>query len=76
MTESDYTPIDCAIHDVLEASAVRRAHCRVRWTEGEGVREEVTTIDDIFARDGAEYLVLGSGAEIRLDRLVEVEPQG
>lgn len=71
---ADYVPVDCGLHDVLEASAVRRAACRVRWMDGGVAREVVTTIDDIFADDGVEYVVLGDGSTVRLDRLAYVEP--
>lgn len=75
MTDDSYEPIDCAIHDVLEASAVRRAPCRIRLADStDVVRELVTTIDDIFARGGVEYAVLGDGSTVRLDRILDVRP--
>ena len=71
----DYRPIDCALHDVLEAAAIRRQACRIRFRTDDGrVSDVVTTIEDVWARDGAEYARLGSGPVIRLDRLQEVEP--
>ena len=38
-----------------------------------GVEALEASLVDVFARDGAEWLRLDSGREIRLDRLVEVD---
>lgn len=74
LTGPSYEPIDCGVHDVLEAAAVRRTLCVIRWTEGKDVRRASTTIDDLYARDGAEYAVLGEGSVVRLDRLLDIRP--
>jgi len=72
---SDYRPIDCSVHDRLEAFSVLRTPCRIRWRDASG-RERASSgrILDVFARAGAEYLRLDDGTEVRLDRLREVEP--
>lgn len=72
MPADRYRPIDCAVHDVLEASAVRRTVCRIRLREGSGEREVLTTIDDVYSRDGAEWADLGDGSRVRLDQFIEV----
>lgn len=73
--EDPYHPIDCGLHDVLEASAVRRRPCRIRYREPDGSVEEVrTVIADIFTRDGAEFVRLEAGPVVRLDRLETVDP--
>ncbi len=73
---SKYEPIDCSIHDRLEAFAVQGLPCRVEYVtpEGEG-RTDTGRIVDVFARAGSEYLHLEDGTEVRLDRLRSVERQ-
>ncbi len=75
MAEEPYLPIDCSLHDRFESAAVRRERVRVTWTtssgdESGGPMESVGMIRDVVARDGAEYLVMSNGSEIRLDRIV------
>jgi Rho-binding antiterminator len=68
-----YEPIPCSVHDKLEETAVRRtvAHFVVRGDDGE-TRELQDRVEDVFARDGVEYMRTGEGHEIRLDRLESV----
>ncbi len=73
--DREYRPIACAVHDVLEASVVRRIPCTVRFTHADGrALEVVSRLVDVYARDGAEYVRLEAGPEVRLDRLDSVEP--
>lgn len=71
-----YEPIDCSVHDRLEAFSVRGVPCRVEYAtpEGEG-RTSIGRILDVFTRAGAEYVHLEDGTEVRLDRLRSVERQ-
>lgn len=69
-----YTPIDCSLHDRLEALATVGRHCQIVYRAEDGTTDELTgRIADVFAQRGAEYLRLESGAEVRLDRLVQVD---
>ena len=68
----DYTPIACSVHDRLESWAVRRTTVAVVWRDGDAERTAETTIADVFARGGADWVRLGTGAEVRADRLVTV----
>jgi Rho-binding antiterminator len=69
-----YEPIDCSLHDRLEALATvgRRVEIVVRDVAG-GERVLVDRLVDVYARGGAEYIRTGGGEEIRLDRLVRVD---
>jgi Rho-binding antiterminator len=70
-----YQPVHCGFHDVLEDAAVRGRTCRIRYRGADGTRQEaITTIRDVFTRNGAEYASLGTDAIVRLDRLDGVEP--
>ena len=68
----DYTPIDCAIHDRLESWAVGRTPVQVVWRDDRGEHCEVARIDDVFARDGADWVALSTGETVRADALVTV----
>ena len=71
---TSYEPIDCSVHDRLEALAVTGAPCRITFvTPGGEERRAAGRIVDVFARGGAEYIRLDDGTEIRLDRLHSVE---
>ena len=68
--ESTYRPIACALHDELEAAATRRAPVALAYTSEEGEEREARgRIVDLGARNGAEYLRLDTGLELRLDRI-------
>ena len=74
MTARDYRPIDCGVHDRIESWALRRTRVTLRFTDAEGgEREQAGRIVDVFARDGAEFLVMDAGTEVRLDRLRSIE---
>lgn len=74
--DAPYRPIDCGVHDVLEASAVLRRPCRIGFRRSDGAVEEVrAVIADVYAHEGAEYVRLETGLVIRLDRLITVEPE-
>ena len=74
MTET-YQPVSCSFHDRLDNAAVRRRRYRVRYRLEDGRLDEVvTTIQDVFAREGAEFARLGDGTLVRLDRLDGIEP--
>jgi Rho-binding antiterminator len=73
---TDYTPISCTLHDQLEALAMHRRRCRIVYRDEGG--SERTTHDrpvDIAVSGGEEFLVLGGGERIRLDRLVSIAPE-
>ena len=69
----DYTPIACEFHDRLESWAVRRQPVEVVWKEGETERRATTAITDVFARDSADWVRLGTGDVVRADALVTVD---
>lgn len=71
-----YRPVDCALHDRYEALATLRTLCRIRFRAPDGTPEAaVGRIENLYARDGAEYLKLSGRAEpVRLDRIEGVEP--
>ena len=68
-----YEPINCEFHDVLESLATTRRPAEVLYQDSAGpIQKRVTTLTDVFAREGAEYVALGSGDMVRLDALISV----
>jgi Rho-binding antiterminator len=69
-----YHPIDCSLHDRLEAAATLRKIVAISYRNSQGELVEIEDrILDIFTRDGAEYLRLNGASEIRLDDLRSVD---
>lgn len=72
---SDYTPIDCGIHDRLELTAVRRVPVSVQYVDPDGSPRTLTGVrlETIRVVDGAEFGVFSrrgeDDVEIRLDRI-------
>jgi transcriptional antiterminator Rof (Rho-off) len=83
MPNTDYKPISCSFHDILEHHAMRGDVVRVVW-EASGVQREGSFwLLDVSAHDGADWvkmLPVGEEAsakpfEVRLDRLVQIDGQ-
>ena len=72
--ETPYTPINCHLYDQLEIYAMHRdiLDISIRLVGGEK-RELSTRINDLYVRDGVEYVFLETGEEIRMDHLVSVQ---
>src|SRR5688572_23267984 len=51
-----YQPIDCLLHDRIEAAATERRVVRMVYESEAGVVQTDDRITDWFAQDGAEYL--------------------
>ena len=76
---SDYQPIACASHDLLEIAILRRLRLRARWRSDEGESCSGILIPlDLNVRDGAEWLTAtdseGAALQLRLDRLELAKP--
>ncbi|MGB1374489.1 MAG: hypothetical protein ACPG8N_02025 [Rhodothermales bacterium] len=80
MTNTDYTPISCSFHDILEHHAMRGDVVKVVW-EASGVRREGSFwLLDVSAHGGADWVKMlpvgedsGKAFEVRLDRLIRVD---
>jgi Rho-binding antiterminator len=70
---SDYQPISCDFHDLLESLATTRRTAEVAYREADGtLRTNSALIQDVYVRDRAEYLALRSGETLRLDQIISV----
>lgn len=72
--ETSYKPIDCDFYDVLETAAVSKKYVKLHYfTDIREYLSVMSVVKDIYAQDGMEFLVLGSGEEIRLDRIIRID---
>lgn len=69
----DYRPIDCGLHDRLEAAATVRRTGLLRYFDGHRLVEVRDRLADVFARDGAEFVRTAAGVEVRLDDIVSFD---
>lgn len=70
---TDYIPLDCSLHDHLEALSTLCKRCQIVYQQADGQRTEtVDTIADIYTKNKEEFVVLGGGKVIRLDALIKV----
>ena len=69
-----YRPIDCGLHDRLEALATAgRVVPIVARSPGGASQAIEDRLVDVFARGGEEFVRTGGGELIRLDRLESVD---
>jgi transcriptional antiterminator Rof (Rho-off) len=72
---SDYRPVGCDAHSVLELLAMRRCKVRVTYLDHSEVAVVEGVIVDLLTRSGAEFLVMTTPAstfQLRLDRLQSI----
>lgn len=70
---STYKPIDPTFHQELKALVAKRAGARIQFYTD--IHEFITmhaTLKELITKDNEEYLVLTTGEEIRLDRIVRI----
>lgn len=71
---TDYQPIACGFYDELEAVATRRKQVYLHYfNDLRQLCQGTTTIKTFVTRDHAEYAVLASGEEIRLDHIIRLD---
>jgi Rho-binding antiterminator len=73
MRSRRYRPIDCSLHDHLEAAATLGKPLSVTYRAGDGTEVHVEDrIVDIVSSGGVEFVRLEKGRLVRLDDLVMV----
>ncbi|MEM9987527.1 MAG: Rho-binding antiterminator [Bacteroidota bacterium] len=72
---SSYTPIDCNYYDLLEIAAMRHKVVAVEYLPHEEPTPKVieARIEDLWARNGEEFMRLSTGQVIRLDQLISMD---
>lgn len=68
-----YKPISCDFHSELELFALRQQPVEITYWLADGQPTTICeAIQDLYTRNGEEFLLLPNGNEIRLDQLVSV----
>ncbi len=70
--QTDYQPISCDFHSELELFALRHRPVEIIYRQDDAVSTIYEAIQDLFTRNGEEFLLLPNGNEIRLDQLISV----
>ena len=67
---SDYQPVNCEFHDVLESLATRRKRIVIHYRTDDGsLHSAESVIADVFAQSGADWLSLDGVTTVRLDHI-------
>jgi Rho-binding antiterminator len=69
----EYKPIDCGFYDRLEAAAVQRKTVKINYIKDDSPITSEAVIKDLRSVNGAEFLILTDGTEIRLDRIISLD---
>jgi Rho-binding antiterminator len=71
---SDYQPLNCEFHDIIEVCATLRKPVRLFINHTDETQSTLhTVITDVFAQDGAEYLKTQCGELVSLDSLLAID---
>ncbi|PRY08840.1 Rho-binding antiterminator [Pontibacter ummariensis] len=72
MTQA-YKPVENSFYELLQDLTSKKAYIRVQYYTDLHELINVTTVTkELIEKEGAEYLLLATGKEVRLDRLVRV----
>ena len=70
---SSYEPVACSFHDELGLRMMRGRPCTLVVDDGEQTETIEAVLVDVFTEGDAEYVRLGDGRRIRLDRIRRVD---
>jgi Rho-binding antiterminator len=70
--QTNYKPIACHFYDELEALAVKKVKSKIVFTQNEMTKEIEDFIVDFKTLNKEEFMILSSGLEIRLDKIISV----
>lgn len=71
--EKKYKPIACHFYDELESFAVKRTKLHIIYLEDDEEKEIEDLIVDFKTKNKEEFMILSSGKQIRLDKIISVE---
>ena len=71
---ADYQPIACGFYDELEAAATRKKQVYLHYfNDLRQLCQGPAVLQTFITRDQAEYAILASGEEIRLDHIIRLD---
>ena len=72
MKAEEYEPIDCTLHDRIEAHASLGETVPITYREGDRILTTTDRIVDWFVSDNAEYMRTATDLIVRLDHVVSI----
>ena len=70
----NYIPVPCGFYDEIEAIATLKKEIRILFkNESEIETEILSQISDLKIEKGIEYMILKTGAVLRLDTIIEID---
>lgn len=70
---NDYKPVGCGFYDELEILAMRRQTALIEYRDESGDTQRTESrVEDVFAKNGEEFVQIDGGKRIRLDQLIRV----
>lgn len=76
MENTTYTPIACGLYDMLELAAMRRQYIDIEYQDvdaGGELKSLRAFVEDLWAKNGEEFIKLTNGTVIRLDRMTKID---
>lgn len=70
--DDKYIPIACGFYDELESLAVKNKEVNFKYIENKQECEINDFIKDLKTKNKEEFVILKSGKEIRLDKLISI----
>lgn len=67
-----YQTVSCHFYDELEALAVKKVLSKITYLENENEKIIEDTIIDFKTKNKEEFLILSSGVNIRLDKIIKI----
>lgn len=68
-----YIPIDCGFYDRIEEAIVLRRMVRLEYSAEGAAISILTKLSNTLTQNGEEFLILPSGEQIRMDRIVSLD---
>ena len=66
-----YIPVSCEFHDELTTLATRREPVKIFVFNEKGTLDAISgNIEDIYTRNGEEFLLVKNNKQVRLDKII------
>jgi len=70
-----YIPINCDFYDEIEILAMRKNKCKIVYRDKEDKVQTLVDviINDVYAKNKEEFLIINNELKIRLDQLISID---
>jgi transcriptional antiterminator Rof (Rho-off) len=75
MSEDNYQPVSCDMHDRYEAAAVKKQDVELEFNLDGVPQRERGKIEDVYSSDGKEFVKFrsrGGAVDIQLDHIIDM----